>query len=267
MKNTIVAVAGSFFLLLAGASHSQSDEHAQIMMFGVFHFASPGLDAVQTATINVMTEESQQYLEGLSIRLREFRPTVVLLEFDPANEALMQERYNQYLNDEFELPTNEIYQLGFRIARMSGVEKISSFDEASIGWNAEPLFEYLSEHDPDTERAIQMAIEEMTAEQQQAHARLTLRQLLKMTNDPDQDRLNKSLYLLTNHVGTGHNFVGADAAASWWHRNFRMYAKIQRHAAPGQRVLVIGGQGHTAILRDLLEIDADRDGVDVLPYL
>ena len=267
MKNTIAAVAGSFFLLLASVSHSQSDDHAQVMMFGVFHFANPGLDVVQTDAINVMTEESQQYLEGLSTRLREFRPTVVLLEFDPANEALMQERYEQYLDDEFELPANEICQLGFRIARMSGVEKIGSFDEASIGWNAEPLFEYLPEHDPDTERAVQMAIENVTAEQQLAHTTLTLGQLLKMTNDPDQDRLNKSFYILTNHVGTGDNFVGADAAASWWHRNFRMYAKIQRRATPGQRVLVIGGQGHTAILKDLLEIDADRDGVDVRPYL
>jgi hypothetical protein len=267
MKNTITAVVGSFFLLLAGVSHSQSDNHAQVMMFGVFHFANPGLDVVKTATVNVMTEESQQYLEDLSTRLREFRPTVVLLEFNPANEAVMQERYEQYLDDKFELPANEIYQLGFRVARLSGVEKIGSFDERSIGWNAEPLLEYLPEHDPDTERAVQMAIDDITAKQQQAHARLTLGQLLKMTNDPDKDRLNKSFYVLTNHVGTGDNFVGADAAASWWHRNFRMYAKIQRHATPGQRVLVIGGQGHTAILKDFLEVDADRDGVDVVPYL
>lgn len=267
MKVTIAAVAGSLFLLLAGVNHSQSDDHAQVMIFGVFHFANPGLDVVQTTAINVMTAESQHYLEELSTRLREFRPTVVLLEFDPAKEASMQKRYEQYLEDQFELPANETFQLGFRIARMSGVARIGSFDEASIGWNAGPLFEYLPEHDPDTERALQMATEKITAEQQQAHTSLTLRELLKMTNDPDQDRSNKSFYLLTNHVGTGDNFVGADAAASWWHRNFRMYAKIQRHATPGQRVLVIGGQGHTAILRDLLEYDADRDSVDVLPYL
>jgi hypothetical protein len=267
MKRIITAVAGSLFLLVAGVSHSQSDEHAQVMMFGVFHFANPGLDVVQTDTVNVMTEESQQYLEDLSTRLRGFRPTVVLLEFNPANEAEMQERYEQYLDDKFELPANEIYQLGFRIARLSGVEKIGSFDEATIGWNAQPLFEYLSDHDPDTERAVETAIEDITAKQQQAHSSLALGQLLKMTNDPEQDRLNKSFYLLTNHVGTGDNFVGADAAASWWHRNFRMYAKIQRHASPGQRVLVIGGQGHTAILKEFLDVDADRDGVDVVPYL
>lgn len=267
MKTTIVAVAAGIFLLFAGVGHAQSDDRAQVMIFGVFHFANPGRDVVKTATIDVMTEENQQYLEALSTRLRGFRPTVVLLEFDPADEAAMQERYERYLNGRFELPANEVYQLGFRIARLSGVREIGSFDEVVIGWNAEPLFEYLSEHDPDTERAFQTVIEQMTAEQQQAHSTLALDQILRLTNDPEQDRLNESFYLLTNHVGTGDNFVGADAAASWWHRNFRMYARIQRYATSGQRVLVIGGQGHTAILKGLLEIDASRDGVDVLPYL
>ena len=39
---------------------------------------------------------------------------------------------------------------------------------------------------------------------------------------------------------------GADASASWWQRNFRMYALIQQHAQPGARDIAIGGQGHTA---------------------
>ena len=87
------------------------------------------------------------------------------------------------------------------------------------------------------------------------------------TNDSDRDALNRSLYILTNHVGDDDSFVGADAAASWWHRNFRMYALVQRYAQPGERVLVIGGQGHTAILRLLLADDRDREAVDVRPYL
>ena len=51
--------------------------------------------------------------------------------------------------------------------------------------------------------------------------------------------------------------------ASWWHRNFRMYAYIQQHAGPGKRVVAIGGQGHTAILKDLLADDPDRVAADV----
>ena len=87
------------------------------------------------------------------------------------------------------------------------------------------------------------------------------------TNDPEQDALNRGFYVLTNAVGADDNFVGADAAASWWHRNFRMYAIVQRFAQPGERVLVIGGQGHIAILRRLLADDREREAVDVRPFL
>ncbi|MDZ7684441.1 MAG: DUF5694 domain-containing protein [Gammaproteobacteria bacterium] len=41
------------------------------------------------------------------------------------------------------------------------------------------------------------------------------------------------------------------ATASWWHPgDFRMYALVQRAARPGERVFVLAGSGHIAILRD-----------------
>jgi hypothetical protein len=46
-----------------------------------------------------------------------------------------------------------------------------------------------------------------------------------------------------------------------------MYANVQTAAAPGRRVLVIAGAGHTAILKDLLAIDGQRVAEDVVPYL
>ncbi len=51
------------------------------------------------------------------------------------------------------------------------------------------------------------------------------------------------------------------------HSNFRMYANIQNLANPGDRLVVIGGQGHTAILKDLVKIDSEANFVSVEPYL
>jgi hypothetical protein len=91
--------------------------------------------------------------------------------------------------------------------------------------------------------------------------------LLILANDAEQDRMNKDLYLLTNAAGAGSSFEVADATARWWRRNIRMYANIQRYAAPGERVLAVAGQGHTAILRDFLETDGRLSARDVRPYL
>ena len=239
---------------------------AKIMLMGVFHFGNPAQDLVKTNQINVMTSENQQYLEKLSDRISQFMPTVVMLEFDPANGKAIQEQYDQYLKDSFSLPSNEIYQIGFRVAKKSQLTTVHSFDEQTIEWNAQPLFDYMEARDPETRSRFEALIEQITKETEQAHATLSLSELLLDANHEQKDTLNKYLYLFTNSIGAGQNFEGADAAASWWHRNFRMYANIQKFADPGEKVLVIGGQGHTAILKDLLKLDLDREAVDVIQY-
>jgi len=75
------------------------------------------------------------------------------------------------------------------------------------------------------------------------------------------------LYLATNAIGAGDGYAGAVSTASWWERNFRMYANIQQLAAPGERLIVLGGAGHMAILKQLIGIDRRLQGMDVVPYL
>jgi hypothetical protein len=255
--------------LMTGSVESMAanQPEAKVMIFGVFHFANPGRDVVKTDQINVMTEENQQYLKDLAERLAAFQPTVVLVEEDPKKQTALQEKYGMYLANSFELPSNETYQLGFRVAKIAGLKSVYAFDEREVGWDAEALLKYMPENEPETLARVNTLIQEVTSEYERAHSTKSLADLLMMSNELEKDQLNKYMYLLTNHVGAGDNFVGADAAASWWHRNFRMYANIQKHAQPGARVLAIAGQGHTAILKDLLQLDRDRIAVDVRPFI
>lgn len=267
MKTIILCALCASLLLASPVVTAEDQPPAQVMLFGTFHFANPGLDVVKTDQIDIMTDENQAYLEALSDKLAMYNPTVVLLEFSPERESEMQERFRQYVDGEYQLSSNEIYQLGFRIARRSDADTIHGFDETNIHWQAQPLFEYLENEDTATGARMSALLEELTTADQKAHASLSLQELLVRANDASRDAQNRALYLMTNQVGENDNFVGADATASWWHRNFRMYALVQRHAKPGERVLVIGGQGHIAILRQLLADDSDREAIDVHPYL
>jgi hypothetical protein len=241
---------------------------AEVMLFGVFHFANPGRDVVRVEQIDVSTPMNQAYLDGLTQRLCDFRPTTILLEFDRAREADVRNQLDSYAEGKSELPgISEIYQIGFRVAKACGVEKIFGFDESEVGWDAEPLFEYLDKSAPDLLAAFNSEIAQLQAAEAAAHRELDLRGLLVRANDPEQDRLNKDFYLFTNAAGAGLGFEGADATARWWRRNFRMYANIQRYAETGERVLVVAGQGHTAILRDLLGIDQRISARDIHEYL
>ncbi len=46
-----------------------------------------------------------------------------------------------------------------------------------------------------------------------------------------------------------------------------MYARLQKHAVPDSRIIAIGGSGHLAILRQLLETDGRLQAVRPQPYI
>lgn len=256
----------ALFLVSTFGARAQ-EAPAEVLLLGVFHFANPGRDLVRVDQVDVSTPANQTYLASLAQRICDFRPTAILVERDRAIEPEMRRELDAYLAGEPLPGVNEVYQIGFRVAKACDVERIHGFDESEVGWDPEPLFEHLERAAPDLLGALNAEIARFQVEDTAAHRELTLPELLLRANDPEQDRANKDLYLLTNVAGAGQGFEGADATARWWRRNFRMYANVQRYAGPGERVLVIAGQGHTAILRDLLAIDGRIDAPDVRPYL
>lgn len=251
---------------LAGAAES-SPGPAKVMLMGVFHFANPGRDMVKSGVINVMTKGNQAYLDGLATRLAAFQPTEVLVECDPSDQAALDKDFDGYKKGTFALKSNEIYQIGFKVAKAAGVDSITCFDEGKVGWDAEPMFNYIKANDPRMQASMDAMYQSLSERADREQSTLSLPQLLQLNNDAGRDRENKDLYIRTNAVDAGGSFAGADASASWWHRNFRMYANVQKAAAPGHRVLVVAGSGHTAILKDLLAIDSQRQSEDVSRYL
>ncbi len=251
-------------MMVFGAAASESKvSDRQVLLLGTFHFENPGLDVVKTDVINVMSKPSQEYLKGLAKRISQFKPQVVMLEFDPAETAAINQEYQQYLAGQFELPVNETYQIGFRVAKLAGVNKLVSLDERQVQWQGDALFSYMAEHDQAMARRVQEKVAQLTAQINHDQKTLNLEQLLIKNNSAPMDRLNKNFYLFTNAVGAGDGFAGADAAASWWHRNFRIYAKIQQQVKQHGRVFALAGQGHTAIIRDLLLLDEQVNAADV----
>lgn len=249
------------------SAHEPAPEPAKVMMMGVFHFGNPGRDMVKSEVIDVMTDENQAYLTDLAKRLAAFRPTDVLVECLPSAQARQDVAFDAYRDGTHTLTVNEVQQIGFRVAKAAGLDRVTCFDEGTVHWNAGPLFEYIGAHEPDRKVALDALFGSLSARETREQTTLSLPQLLRLTNDPERDRENKDLYIGTNAIDAGGGFAGADASASWWHRNFRMYANVQHAAAPGRRVLVVAGAGHTAILKDLLAIDGEREAEDMTGYL
>ncbi|MFN0184174.1 MAG: DUF5694 domain-containing protein [Aquabacterium sp.] len=260
------ACIGAAGWAMGSPAHGAADAPAQVMLLGMFHFDNPGLDAVKYRPLDVMQPPVQAYLVELSQRLARLAPTRVLLEYPPARDAVMNQRLADHRAGRYELPRNEIYQLGFRIAQAAGLERVHGMD-IDMPKAETPLWGYLDQV-PQTRDKLMALIAQESRRLEALHRERSLREILLQTNAPEEDRRNKGFYMLLNDVAAAQGlFHGADASAQWWHRNLRMYAWIQRHAQPGDRTLVIAGSGHVAILRDLLHADAERRALDLRPHL
>jgi hypothetical protein len=89
-----ICIALSWLVCIASAQ--AEDQFAEVLLFGVFHFANPGRDVVRVDQIDVSTPENQAYLEELAKRLCAFKPTAILLEFDRARESDMRSQLDEY---------------------------------------------------------------------------------------------------------------------------------------------------------------------------
>ena len=264
---TLSLLTATYSATAAVESTVTTEKPAEIMVFGSFHFNNPGLDVVKKNVINITTAENQQYLVNLSESIAKgFSPTHVLVECSPKFQEKINQRYESYLAGEFTLPVNETYQLGFRVAKLANAQAVICFDEQSVKWNAEPLMAAMPQDAPEIQNELEERINTLTKSMTEMHATMSLKEILTDNNNQDKDIMDKSLYLLTNSVGAGDTFVGADAAASWWHRNFRMYANIQKVAQPNTRILAIAGRGHAAIIKDFVRYDTKVEGKNVNTY-
>ncbi len=100
-----------------------------------------------------MQTTSQQFLEQLAQRLAGFKPTEVLLEYSPENNDKINARCRDYLAGRYTLGSNEMYQIGFRVARLAGLKEAPGFDEQNTSWDGR-VFEAMDSEAPETNQRI-----------------------------------------------------------------------------------------------------------------
>jgi hypothetical protein len=77
------------------------------------------------------------------------------------------------------------------------------------------------------------------------------------------------LYLVDEfRVGGRGEYPGADRVTGWFNRNLRIFANVQRIAERAdERILLVVGAGHLAILRHCVQASPEYDLVEVAEYL
>ena len=246
-------------------TNTQTDK-AQIMILGVYHFDNPNLDLIASDYPDHLSPQKQAEIGALLDRLAPFAPTKIVVEAPP-DHAVLAQRYEAYLQGDYELPASEIYQIGFRMGkrlghpRLYGADYRQDMDMGAVITAAQATGNtaFLAKMGK-----VQSDVEAL----QRRHGQMAVYDALAELNEPAWQRQTWDLYLQLVQVRQDGNFVGADVLAKWYQRNLYILANIMALVeSPQERVLVVFGQGHIPYLRDGVSSFVDVQLVEPNDYL
>lgn len=230
-------------------------ELVRVMVVGTFHFH-------QTDALDVRTPQNQAALDRVAERLVAFAPTRIAVECTADRQATLDARYAAYRDGSPLSGRNEIEQLGFRLARRIGLPGVLCVDaphppapgfDSIPSWDA---FRQAGEAHGETvawERFVPMLSRRGEVLDSLMRS-WPLERLMDVYNSPESVRYGLArMLLLESRVGTGRDWIGADWVARWQGRNVRIFANLQRHALPGDRMILLIGDGHKMALEQLLD--------------
>lgn len=252
---------------------------AKAMVLGVFHFDNPGLDSYKPKyPFNILEEKRQGELELLLNKIAEYKPTKILLEWDRIEmDSIANERFQKFLNGTFSIDdkSNEVYQIGFKLAKKLGHRKIYCSD-ASADWfgveldwdnyDADIYLKSKGQYEKSTRYDYQSFYEQSDS----LKTVLSLPDYLSLINSP-RNRLKDHQAYFTETIleGAGDNYLGADAVAKWYRRNLRIFANAYdlTDFDSEERLLLLYGSGHVWQLRQFFMDSPDFEYVEPNKYL
>jgi len=227
----------------------------QLLLVGTFHFRDAGLDSYRPEfDVDILSAERQAEVIQLVSQLMRFRPTKIAVEVMPERQAWLDSMYAAYRDGTYRLGSNEIYQLGFRLASAVGHRRLYAVDAKRRFY--EPWIDpdsFAVAHgqqrllDPD----ITGQYERLHRWEDEAKTHQSLREHLLYLNDPRRALQSHGQYLIDNfEVGTADEYPGVDSKTAWYNRNLRIFANLQRLVeSEHERILLIIGAGHLALLQ------------------
>jgi len=252
---------------------------AKAMVLGVFHFDNPGLDSYKPKyPFNILEEKRQGELEILLNKIAEYKPTKILLEWDRIEmDSIANERFQKYLSGKYSIDdkSNEVYQIGFKLAKKSGHRKIYCSD-ASADWfgveldwdnyDAETYLKSKGQYEKSTRYDYQSFYEQNDS----LKTVQSLTEHFEMINSPENRLKDHQAYLAETILeGAGDNYLGADAVAKWYRRNLRIFANAYdlTDFDSEERLLLLYGSGHVWQLRQFFMDSPDFEYVEPNEYL
>jgi len=261
MRTFILALAATFSCVAAQAADTGK---SQVMLVATFHFANPGQDLHNVKAIDVLTADRQREIAAVVTALAQFKPTRVGVEWP---DQIVQERYPKFLDGTLPVSRNEVVQLGFRLARESGLKTVHGLDvEGDFPFEAVAEWASARGRKGEIDAVMEMGEKEVKriSDLQQ---RTSVGGVLRDVNSEASIARNHSFYPPLLSMGAGDDQPGVKLLSSWYTRNLAICARLLQQLKPGDRVVVFYGQGHVYLLQQCLREQPSVQLIDPLKFL
>ena len=234
-------------------------EKTKVLVVGTFHFDYPGLDYNKIAEqdkIDVLEEPKKSELTELVEYIKKFRPNKIAIEAFPKWQATTKLR--KYKEGGLLKKRDERYQLAMRIASDLELDTLYAIDSWALSdYRAETDSAYFAElfkdFDFQSDDPYNQYIIDWYKKEEKLATNTNLLDYFKLTNSKEWHDYLYGAYLVGDFKLD--DYRGADILSMWWYnRNLRIFRNLQKITEnENDRILMIFGNGHAAVLRQLIE--------------
>ncbi len=243
-------------------------EKTRVLVVGTFHFDYPNLDVSKTQDadkIDVLKEPKKSEVTELVAYIEKFKPTKIAIEAFPNWEATR--KLKAYNSGEYRNERDERFQLGMRIAHELNLDTIYAIDSDNLSEDIEKrdstyIQNLFKEYDFQNDDPYNGYMMDWFKEEGKLASKTNLLELFKLINSKEWQQYGYGAYLVGDFKLDDNR--GADILSIWWYnRNLRIFRNLQKMTAgKDDRILVIFGNGHASIFRQLLEASPEYEFVE-----
>lgn len=244
-------------LCLTALAQQKKEKDVKVLLLGTFHFNNPGLDVAKFKDADILSPKRQQEVEEVTALLKAFAPDKIFIEAIPARQPQIDSSLASYKAGKKELGASEVEQLGFRLGKQLRISTLYCVDYQEAEFPFDSLMRSATEAgQTDITSFVQKTIEEVQKSFNEALQKFTIKEMLLRENNEDLMKLQHEFYFKLLPAGKPGDHVGSYLVSEWWRRNMVIYENILKHLDGNEeRILVIFGSGHTAILNELMKFN------------
>ncbi len=243
----------------------------QVLLIGTSHWGNyqqADLDVAQADEIDILSDQYQRELDEIVAKIVEFKPTKVFVERTVTYQPKLDSIYNLYKTSDWgKKSRNEIFQLGFKVAKKLDHKKVFGIDYSETSFPFDSLIKVMKAA---KQESLISEFEKVIKDYEKEYNTLVynktpLKDILYYMNDKERRKVDLGWYISkATKAGGVDNHIGAFLGSEWMKRNIYSYSIMQKYTEPkDERIMVLMGASHIAVFENLIDYNPDWEAVEL----